>query len=328
MLAVLDHPFRVGDIDLDVDGSVGIALFPDHGTDAVVLLQRADIAVYQAKQLRGGWEFYNAERDLNTPRRLTMAVELKTALLDGGLSVHYQPKAELTDGRVTGVEVLARWNHPTDGFIPPDEFIPLAEHTGLIRPLTYWVLAVAINQCGAWRRQGVHLHVAVNLSMRVLVDSDLSSQVETLLADAGLPASSLTLEITESTIMSDPVHSIAVLRRLSDLGITLSIDDFGTGYSSLAYLKRLPVGEVKIDRAFVMGMGTDMADAAIVRSTIDLAHNLGLRVVAEGVEDTDTWDSLALLGCHSAQGYLLSKPMPAPEFERWLTGYMARSSMS
>jgi diguanylate cyclase (GGDEF)-like protein len=318
LLLALEQPFAVGELNLEVGASIGLALSPEHGTDAATLLQRADVAMYAAKDARSGIELYNPERDEYSPRRLMLAAELRHAIERGQLTVHYQPKADLSTGQVTGVEALLRWHHPDYGFVPPDEFIPLAEHTGSIRPLTRWVLAAAISQAGAWRRKGVDLGVAVNLSVRALLDLGLADEVELLLARAGLDPQALTLEITESTIMADPVRSLGVLHDLSDLGTTLSIDDFGTGYSSLSYLKRMPVGEVKVDRSFVMNMASDPDDLVIVRSTIELARNLGLQVVAEGVEDKVTWEQLGRLGCDEAQGYYLGRPMPVVQLDRWL----------
>ena len=320
VLTALDQPFAVGDLNLEIGASIGVALAPVHGTDAAMLLQRADVAMYSAKEARNGVEVYDPDRDEYSPRRLVLAAELRHAIERGQLTLHYQPKADLRTGAITGVEALLRWHHPDYGFVPPDEFIPLAEHTGLIRDLTRWVLAASIAQCGSWNRRGIHFNVAVNLSVRTLVDVGLPDEVELLLRKAGVSPSSLTLEITESSIMADPARSIGVLDRLSELGITLSIDDFGTGYSSLSYLKKLPVGEVKVDRSFVMNMISDQDDAVIVRSTIDLARNLGLRVVAEGVEDRSTWDRLSDLGCDAAQGYYLGRPMPVVQLDRWLAG--------
>ncbi|MDQ3757595.1 MAG: EAL domain-containing protein [Actinomycetota bacterium] len=328
LLSALEQPFPVGDLNLEVGASIGVVISPDHGTDAATLLQRADVAMYAAKEARSGVELYNPDHDEYSPRRLVLANELRHAIDRGQLTVHYQPKADLRTGDVTGVEALLRWHHPEYGFIPPDEFIPLAEHTGSIRALTRWVLAAAISQAGQWRRKGVDLDVAVNLSMRSLLDMGLPDEVENLLRRAGLDARSLTLEITESTIMADPVRSMGVLHDLSDLGTTLSIDDFGTGYSSLSYLKRMPVGEVKVDRSFVMNMASDDNDLVIVRSTIDLARNLGLQVVAEGVEDRPTWDQLAVLGCDAAQGYYLGRPMPVTQLDHWLAAQRTETATS
>jgi diguanylate cyclase (GGDEF)-like protein len=314
----LEQPFTVGDLSLVVGASIGIAVAPAHGRDTATLLQRADVAMYSAKAAHVGIDAYAPERDQYSPRRLRLATDLRSALEEGGLDVHYQPQAELATGRVTGVECLLRWAHPELGAIGPDEFVPVAEHTGLIRPLTHYVLDVALEHCAAWRRSGLDVPVAVNLSVRSLLDPELAEDVARLLRAAEVPARALTLEITETSIMGDPGRTLSVLDRLAGLGLTLAIDDFGTGYSSLAYLKRLPVDEVKIDKSFVLDMKGDPDDEAIVRSTVDLGHNLGLRVVAEGVEDGGTWRRLAELGCDRAQGFHLARPMPAEALERWL----------
>ena len=321
LLAVLDHAFPVGDLNLEVGASLGVAMFPEHGRDSVTLVQRADIAMYAAKESMRSYESYHPEHDQHTPHRLMLAADLRRAIDRGELTVYYQPKAELPSGRIGGVEALLRWCHPVHGFVPPDEFIPLAEHTGFIRTITRWTLAEAAAQCASWRRKGLDLTVAVNLSARALVDLDLPEQVSDSLTANDLPTGALILEITESSIMTDPERNIGVLERLAEMGICLSIDDFGTGYSSLAYLKRLPVKEVKVDKTFVINLANDTDDAAIVRSTIDLARNLRLRVVAEGVEDRQVWDQLCAMGCDVAQGYVLTRPVPAAAFERWLSGY-------
>jgi EAL domain-containing protein (putative c-di-GMP-specific phosphodiesterase class I) len=244
--------------------------------------------------------------------------DLHRALDGDELVLHYQPKADLPAGRVRSVEALVRWEHPERGLLFPDEFIPLAQHTGLIRPLTMRVLQLALTQCRAWRDEGLELSVAVNLAMRNLLDAQLPDEVMRLLASLKLPAEALELEITESTIMADPGRAAAVLDRLSALGVRLAIDDFGTGYSSLGYLKRLPVDEIKIDKSFVLNMSGDENDAAIVRSTIDLGRNLGLEVVAEGVETEEVWDRLSDLGCDVAQGYYLSRPKSPQELTDWM----------
>jgi diguanylate cyclase (GGDEF)-like protein len=316
--AALDEPFGVAELALEVGGSIGVAVGPAHGTDPAVLLQRADVAMYQAKQAHSQVELYDPARDQYSPRRLALIGELRAAVENAALAVHYQPKAELHGGRVVGVEALLRWPHPTRGPVPPDEFVPIAEHTGLIRPLTSYVLRTALEQCRAWQLDGGTLGMAVNLSARSLSEPGLVDDVDRRLAAAGVAPDLLTLEVTEGHVMSDPDHAVGVLRRLRGLGVHLAIDDFGTGYSSLAYLKQLPVDEVKLDRSFVMHMTSDRHDAAIVRSTIELAHNLGLCVVAEGVEDHSTWDLLADMGCDLAQGYHLARPMPADEVTRWL----------
>jgi len=306
----------VDEVDLDVGCSIGIAVTPGHGTDFESLLQHADVAMYAAKAHQLGRQTYDPAQDVNTPQRLALLGELRRAIEGGQLRVHYQPKADLGSGDVTGAEALVRWQHPTLGLIPPDEFIPLAEHTGLIRPLTLVVLDEALAQARRWADAGRHLDVAVNVSARCLLDLNLTTEVAASLLRHGVPAQRLVLEITESTVMVDPDRALLVLQALADLGTTLSIDDFGTGYSSMAYLQRLPVHELKIDRSFVSRLSESM-NAAIVTSSIDLGRNLGLRVVAEGVEDLATWDRLNDLGCHSAQGYFLSRPVPAAEFDAW-----------
>ena len=304
----LEQPFELGGFSLEVAASVGIVVFGEHGEDADALLQHADVAMYLAKGAHAGTAVYSAEQDTNDAERLALAGELRRAIEQEELVVHYQPKAELATGRIVGVEALVRWIHPERGFIPPDAFIPLAERTGLIKPLSRYVLRVAIDQCAAWAAEGLDLHVAVNLTIPDLLDLELPDRIAALLADAGVPADRLELEVTESTILADPFRVRGVIDRLNELGVGFAIDDFGTGYSSLAYLKQLPVQTIKIDRSFVMDMLESESDAAIVRSTIDLARNLGLRVVAEGVETEAMWDALREQGCTLAQGYLISKP--------------------
>jgi diguanylate cyclase (GGDEF)-like protein len=316
--ASLEHVFLVDDLPVQIDASVGIALYPQHGEDVDMLLQHADVAMYEAKRTHGGFEIYSVEHDPYNPVRLAMVSELRKALEEKQVLLHYQPKLDLKSGEVIGAEALVRWQHPTRGLIPPDEFVPMAERTGLIRPLSRFVLNAALAQCREWRDSGLDLKVAVNLSARNLLDPSLPEDVSHLLATWGVPAGMLELEITESTIMVDPARAMEVLRHLHAMGIALSIDDFGTGYSSLAYLKELPVDELKIDRTFVATMATNRGDAFIVRSTIELAHNLSLQVVAEGVEDERTMTELAELGCNIAQGFHLSRPLPPQEFASWL----------
>ncbi|MGH2686617.1 MAG: putative bifunctional diguanylate cyclase/phosphodiesterase, partial [Actinomycetota bacterium] len=317
VLGALEEPFVHRELTLEVGASIGIALYPYHGAEASTLLQRADVAMYDAKAAQCGYEIYAPERDQYSPRRLALVGELRSSLENDQLEVHYQPKASLSTGRILGVEALVRWNHPRHGYLPPDEFIPVAEHTGLMRPLTLYVLRTAVRQLQEWRQQGIELDVAVNLSARSLLDVHLPDDVAAILADHDVPASCLTLEITESRIMADSPRTIGVMTRLSAMGVELAIDDFGTGYSSLSYLKRLPVDEVKIDRSFVMNMAVSDNDAKIVRSTVNLARDLGLRVVAEGVENQETWDRLVALGCDVAQGYFLSRPVPAARLQEW-----------
>ncbi|HET7487597.1 MAG TPA: EAL domain-containing protein [Acidimicrobiales bacterium] len=311
VLRALEQPFFLHDLALDVDAAIGIALHPDHGTDAATLLQRADVAMYSAKATGRGYEVYDAGSDRYSPRRLALVGELRSAAAGGQMRLHYQPKLDVRSGRVTGVEALLRWEHPIHGMVPPDEFIPIAEQTGSIRALTTFVLEEALAQITDWRGQGLDLDVAVNLSVRSLLDTELPDEIGRHLEDAGVHPSRLILELTESSVMTDPARTGDVLDRLHALGVRLSIDDYGTGYSSLSYLRRLPVHEMKIDKSFVRTLGAERHDDVIVRSTVDLGHNLGLQVVAEGVEDEASWARLAALGCDSAQGYWLSRPVPA-----------------
>jgi diguanylate cyclase (GGDEF)-like protein len=318
---VLGEPFFLNDEDLplDVRASIGIVFYPRFGRDPGQLMQRADVAMYRAKKNRSGHEIYQPEHDVYSPSRLALIGELRRAIDNRELLVFYQPKADLKTGQIRGAEALVRWQHPRLGFLSPAEFIPLAEHTGLIRPLTLYVLDEALRESRRWTALGIRLQVSVNLSVQSLLDNHLPGQVRDLLAKWGVPASDLELEITESTIMSDPARAMAVLLELDGMGVALSIDDFGTGYSSLSYLKQLPVSSIKIDRSFVMNMGRSENDAVIVRSTIDLGRNLGLDVVAEGVESQDDWIKLAALQCNIAQGYYLSRPVPANDLTQWLT---------
>jgi diguanylate cyclase len=318
LLEALRQPFVVDELALEVDASIGIAVSSDHEADVDTLLQRADVAMYVAKQTHAGAMEYAAELDVNSPRRLALLAELRRAIEQRTLAVHYQPKVELASGEVRGVEALVRWNHPQLGPIPPAEFIPLAEGTALIHSLTTFVLETALRQQREWQTRGYDLSMAVNLSARSLLDVDFPERVSGLLAAQCVKPERLVLEITESTLMTDPARAQRVLRGLDALGVRISIDDFGTGYSSLARLKELPVHELKIDRAFVTGMQTIHSDAVIVRSTIDLARNLGLAVVAEGVEDLSVLNELSELGCGAAQGYYLSRPVPAAELLDWL----------
>ncbi|HYH28201.1 MAG TPA: EAL domain-containing protein [Actinomycetota bacterium] len=319
ILEVFGQPFSVSDLVLEMGASVGIAVHPQHGMDAEMLLQRADVAMYAAKETRRAFALYEPELDRYSPDRLRRIAELRSALEDGELVCYYQPKLDLRTDEITGVEALVRWEHPRHGLLPPAEFVPLAEYTGLIRPLTTEVLSSALRELREWRRHdGFDLHVAVNLSTHSLLDPKLPEEVRTLLEVVGGDPSWLELELTESSIMSDPARSTKVLDRLADLGVSIAIDDFGTGYSSLAYLKALPVTTLKIDRSFVMSMGSDQSDATIVRSIIDLGANLGLRVVAEGVETADAMEALRGMGCDVAQGYHLARPMPGTAVRDWL----------
>lgn len=311
--SALHGAVTVRDFPLEITMSIGVATFPEHGEDADTVLRHADVAMYQAKETRAGTAVYDAKQDLNDEARLTLAGELRRAIQNEELVLHFQPKAELTSGRITGVEALVRWQHPERGFIPPNEFVPIAERTGLIKQLTRYVLASALRQCSEWRASDIDVHVAVNLTIPDLLDLELPDLIQALLDETGVRPDQLELEITETTILADPFRVAEVLARLNEMGLRLAIDDFGTGYSSLAYLRRLPVHTIKIDRSFVMDMCENASDATIVRSTIDLGRNLGLEVVAEGVETQEAWNALRALGCTLAQGYLISRPVPAGE---------------
>lgn len=314
----LDAPFEVQGVALSVEASIGAALYPEHGGDPELLLQRADVAMYHCKRSHAGVEIYSIEGDTHSRERLSLIHELRKAIEDETLFLHFQPKAELGSSGIVGVEALLRWEHPQRGPLPPDEFIPIAESTGLIQPLTRFVLKAALAQSSAWRKQGLDLTMAVNLSTRNLLDPELPAAVAELLSRYEVPADRLELEVTETMMMVDPVRAAETLRRIADLGCTIAIDDFGTGYTSLSWLKRLPVTTLKIDRSFVMGMETDEDDTAIVRSTINLAGDLGLETVAEGVEGQKAWSELGSLGCDLAQGYLLSRPQSADLLTPWL----------
>ena len=308
-------PILLGDLSLDTEASIGIALFPGDGDDVAQLLQRADVAMYTAKEQHLGHAFYGPENDNYSPERLALVGELRRALGENELVLFYQPKVDLTSGRISSVEVLIRWEHPVRGLLPPGEFAPLAELTTLIRPLTLHVLNRALLQVRDWNNDGRDLKIAVNVSARNLLDPDFPEAVIACLELWDVAPDRLELEVTETVLMADPAKALEVLNRLSDAGVGLSIDDFGTGYSSLEYLKRLPVDVLKIDKSFVLNMSHDAADAMIVRSTIDLARNLGLRVVAEGVEDQAAYDTLRGLGCHLGQGFLMSRPVTAGDLE-------------
>src|SRR3954447_59479 len=318
LLAILREPFVLDGMWLEIDASIGIALYPTHGEHNETLQQRADIAMYSAKQAGRGYALFEPELDRHSPRRLALAGGLRSAINEGQIRLYYQPKAELDTGRIMGVEALARWDHPEFGIVGPSEFVPIAEQTGLITPLTSFVLDAAIRQVRDWQAAGLELSVAVNLSARSFLDTQMAVEIPRLLNRWGVDAELLELEITESMLMTEPTGAEAPLPRLSETGLTLSVDDFGTGYSSLANLKRLPVDVIKIDKSFVMEMAVDASDAAIVRSTVDLAHNLGLRVVAEGVESEDAWRQLEALGCDFAQGYYLSRPLPVDAVTRMI----------
>jgi diguanylate cyclase (GGDEF)-like protein len=316
--AAMEQSVEIRGISFHVEASAGVAVYPEHGEDGPTLMRRADVAMYSAKALRSGVEIYRPESDSHSLDRLGLLGDLRRALDDDELVVHYQPLADPDDGTIIGAEALVRWQHPTRGLLGPHYFLPLAEQTGLMRPLTMYVLRAALRQCREWRDAGLELSVSVNLAMPNLVDSQLPGLVEGMLAEERIEPAWLCLELTESSVMADPDRALEILGRLNRLGVRLSVDDFGTGYSSLAYLKRLPVHEVKVDRSFVMCMEESPADAAIVRSTVSLAHELGLEVVGEGVETAHALASLADMGCDRYQGFFLSRPVPAEDLTRWL----------
>ncbi|GAB4510824.1 MAG: hypothetical protein Tsb0026_13200 [Sulfuricaulis sp.] len=318
IILALKKVFELGHHSLYVGGSLGIAVYPEHGQDAETLIQHADVAMYLAKRSNSGCSFYDARQDRYSVTRLALEKDLHDAIDNNALELYYQPLLCLRTKRIIGVEALLRWKHPQRGMIPPDEMIPIAEQTGLIKPLTMWVLNTAMHQCEIWRQQGFHVKVAVNLSVWNLQDPTLVDALKAIFATWNIPPSCLELEITESAMMADPDHALEVLTELNNMGINLAVDDFGTGFSSLAYLKKLPVHSLKIDKSFVIGMAREENDIMIVRSTIELAHNLGLKVVAEGVESQEILELLGRQGCDVAQGYHLGRPMPLADVTRYL----------
>jgi len=318
LIKALEAPFVIKGHSLLMRMSLGIALYPEHGSDPMTMLQQADMAMYYAKQQQCGYALADNVRHGESLARATLERDLRDAILNDGLELHYQPKINVRAASVCGAEALARWRHPQQGNIPPDRFIPIAEQAGLMHALTRWVLNRGLEDCARWTRAGHTVGISINISAANLRDPQLDQEVAAALKKWNVPASVLTLELTESAVMDDADHALEVLTRLDAMGVRLSIDDFGTGYSSLSYLKRLPVDEIKIDRSFVMEMKSDNNDAIIVRSTIDLAHNMGLRVVAEGVENAEALGYLGTLGCDMAQGYFISRPVPYEELVSWL----------
>jgi diguanylate cyclase (GGDEF)-like protein len=308
---VFDEPFRIGGVLLDVEPSTGVALMPDHAADVDELLQRADVAMYQAKNGHTGIALYDPSQDANSLERLSTLTELRAAIgIGGGLHLLYQPTVDLTSGEIVGVEALIRWQHPTRGLVAPIDFIPLAEGTGLIAPLTEMVLNMALAQCRSWLDEGLALPIAVNLSARNLLETDLPERVGAALVSHRVPAELLVLEITESAVVEDPIRAEQVVRRLVALGVRIALDDFGTGYSSMVSLTRLPLDCLKVDRSFVADLDTGGPGEVIVTASIRLAHDLGMRVVAEGVETTAQLDRLKELNCDVVQGYLMARPLP------------------
>jgi len=318
LLAALDLPMDVESLSLRVAASMGIACFPQHGRTVRELLRHADVALYCAKASDVSFQTYAEENDEYSIDRLALAAQLRRGIERGELTVHYQPKAPLDGGATTAVEALVRWNHPQLGCIGPDGFIPLAEQTGVIKPLTDRVLEFALQQCKTWHDEGLDITVSVNVSARSLIDRDLPSMIRTLLGRFQLPASVLQLEITESRLVADLRRARTALDELRSMGVKIAIDDFGTGFSSLLQLQQLPIDEIKIDRSFVTRMETNPSDAVLVRSIIELGRNLGLRVTAEGVETESVRESLSKLGCDYAQGFHIARPAAAEECRRYL----------
>ena len=322
----LRRPFELDGITVTLDASIGIALCPQHGDGTNVLLQRADIAMYQAKAARTGYDVYKEDGDSRILHRLETLEQLRTGIAQDQLVLHYQPKISLATGEVVGVEALVRWDHPTRGLVYPDSFLPVAEQAGLMRLLTLSVLEKSLRQLADWRHAGIDLSMAVNLSVSNLQDAALPGQVQLLLETLDVPAEALVLEITENILMADPDRALLVLSQLRKLGLRLSIDDYGTGYSSLAYLRQLPVDELKLDRTFVTHMDTDPRSAAIVLSTIALAHSLDMVMVAEGVEGPAALAALADAGCDRAQGYYIARPQAAHKLTPWLIDRLAATT--
>ncbi|MGH2714252.1 MAG: putative bifunctional diguanylate cyclase/phosphodiesterase [Thermoleophilaceae bacterium] len=324
--SALDRAFTVRGLSVHIEASIGVASCPEHGDTVDALVQRADVAMYEAKAGRTGFQIYAPERDDHSRDRLGLLGDLRRAIEEDELVLHYQPKVDLRTGDVTGVEALVRWRHPKRGLLPPSDFIPLAEQTALMRPLTLSLIRAALKQLRQWLEQGADLRVAVNLSVPNLLDTSLPNDVARLLDEHGIEPRRLQLEVTENVIMADPVRVLEVLEQLRALGVGLSLDDFGTGSSSLTYLAQLPVDELKIDRSFVMSMTENDPEAVIVRSTTELAQRLGLRVVAEGVESAQALEQLGAMGCDEGQGYHLQRPLPPEELTRWFASQRTASA--
>jgi diguanylate cyclase (GGDEF)-like protein/PAS domain S-box-containing protein len=322
ILNALEQAFVVEGQVLEVGASIGIALHPRHGSDARALMRCADVAMYAAKQGNSGYSFHSLEREARSPDQLALAVEMRSAVEQQQFELYYQPKLHLRSGLMTRAEVLLRWNHPRRGLLVPAQFIPLAERTGVIRSMTDWILDRALQQCRQWQDAGAPVHLAVNISAKSLQDPALPGKVQAALDRWRIDPRFLKIEITESSIMADPAHALAIMSMLQSMGVRLSVDDFGTGYSSLTHLRQLPIDEIKIDRSFVSGMTESEADAAIVRTVIDLARNLGKQVCAEGVETEAQWKRLVEMECDLAQGYWISRPLPAAELMEWLQASM------
>ncbi len=316
--AQVEGSAQIGPVGTHVRLSVGVVQAPDHGDDAATLIRRAETAMYSARHANGGPVLWEPAYEVQGQRRLAVVTALREALASGAIGVAYQPKVETSSGQVSGVEALARWTHPALGSITPDEFVPLAEASGLMGPLTATVLKQSLTACKGWQRRASRVGVAVNVSADTVLDPAFVTEVAAILTSVGIASDLLTLELTEGVVVSDPQLAAVRMGELRELGVKLSVDDFGTGYSSLTYLKGLPVDEVKIDKGFVDGLSHDPADRAVVRAVVDIAHTLGLRVVAEGVEQEDQQGILRALGVDEVQGYLHARPMPALDIAAWL----------
>lgn len=315
---LMEAAFDIGGKEVVISASIGIAIFPEHGQDPEVLMQHADAAMYSAKRGGTGVEFYDEVKGKNEISNIALKNDLRYAIERNELRLYYQPKISHSNGKVTGLEALVRWQHPEHGLVAPDRFIPLAESTGLIQPLTVWVVGEAVRQCAVLHQKGMFLTMAVNVSTINLKDPELPRKIAALLTAQRLHPKWLEIEITESAVMDDTHATVRVLQELDSMGTRLAIDDYGTGYSSLANIKKLPLDDIKIDKSFVLRMSDNRDDETIVRSTIEMGHGLGLRVVAEGVENQATWDRLSALGCDASQGYFMSRPLPAEKLLQWL----------
>ncbi|MFO8023723.1 MAG: EAL domain-containing protein [Thiohalophilus sp.] len=314
----MQEPFRIDHRQIPIGISIGLACYPEDGPTADILIQHADVAMYMAKEAGAGYVFYDANEDQYTIQRLSMLCNLRDAMDKRQITLHYQPIVDMQHGKVSGVEALARWYHPELGLVMPDEFIPLAVQSNLMRPLSRYILQAALQQMAEWKKQGLDLRMSVNLSIHDIQDAQLPEKIRELIECYRINPARLTLEITENSVMTDSHGVRAVIEQLHEMGVSLAIDDFGTGYSSLAYLKQIPADVIKIDKSFVRDMSRDDNDAVIVRTTIELAHNMGRRVIAEGVEAQDAYDLLEILRCDMAQGYHICRPVSEVEFRRWL----------
>ncbi|WP_461422730.1 EAL domain-containing protein [Ketobacter sp.] len=323
LLRDLERPFEYQGLALDIDATASMACYPEHGTNSENLIRNAHIALEAAESSNEKLAVYSQQIDPYNERRISLLGELRHAIESDQLQLYFQPQISLKTNKVEGAEVLIRWIHPEYGFIPPDEFIPLAERTGVIHALTYWICRHAFQIKSNLTRQGFDIALSINISARNLQDAEFSQKIQLLADEENISLQDIVMELTETAVMTDPDHALKMMSELNEAGIRLSIDDFGTGYSSLSYLKRLPVNEIKIDRSFVMDMATSGDDQLLVRTTLSMGHNLSLVVVAEGIEDAPTLDLLKAMGCDLAQGYHIARPMPVDAFYKWLGDYVA-----